>query len=71
MWWPARQRAVNECLAARNIHVPVYNIGLPDRFVGQGERNELLAQCGLDVEGVLRQLTDWGIKYPVSPRFDS
>lgn len=63
--------AVNECLAARSIQIPVYNIGLPDRFVGQGERDELLAQCGLDVEGVLRQLTDWGIKYPVSPRFDS
>jgi len=63
--------AVNECLAARSIQIPVYNIGLPDRFVGQGERDELLAQCGLDVEGVLRQLADWGIKYPVSPRFDS
>ena len=63
--------AVNECLAARSIQIPVYNIGLPDRFMGQGERDELLAQCGLDVEGVLRQLTDWGIKYPVSPRFDS
>ncbi|HMR03953.1 MAG TPA: 1-deoxy-D-xylulose-5-phosphate synthase [Candidatus Competibacter phosphatis] len=63
--------AVNECLAARSIQIPVYNIGLPDRFVGQGERDELLAECGLDVEGVLRQLTDWGIKYPVSPRFDS
>ena len=59
--------AVNECLAARSIQIPVYNIGLPDRFMGQGERDELLAQCGLDVEGVLRQLTDWGIKYPVSP----
>lgn len=59
--------AVNECLAARSIQIPVYNIGLPDRFVGQGERDELLAQCGLGVEGVLRQLTDWGIKYPVSP----
>ena len=63
--------AVNECLAARSIQIPVYNIGLPDRFVGQGERDELLTECGLDVEGVLRQLTDWGIKYPVSPRFDS
>lgn len=59
--------AVNECLAARSIQIPVYNIGLPDHFMGQGERDELLAQCGLDVEGVLRQLTDWGIKCPVSP----
>ena len=59
--------AVNECLAARSIQIPVYNIGLPDRFVGQGERDELLTECGLDVEGVLRQLTDWGIKCPVPP----
>lgn len=59
--------AVNECLAARSIQIPVYNIGLPDRFVGQGERDELLAQCGLDLEGVLRQLTDWGIKCPAPP----
>ncbi|QQS54618.1 MAG: 1-deoxy-D-xylulose-5-phosphate synthase [Candidatus Competibacteraceae bacterium] len=59
--------AVNECLAARSIQVPVYNIGLPDRFVSQGERDELLAECGLDVEGVLRQLTDWGIKRSVPP----
>ena len=54
--------AVNECLAARGIQIPVYNIGLPDRFVGQGERGELLVECGLDLEGVLRQLTGWGIK---------
>ncbi|MDG4554590.1 MAG: 1-deoxy-D-xylulose-5-phosphate synthase [Candidatus Competibacter sp.] len=57
--------AVNECVAAQGIQVPVYNIGLPDRFVGQGERGELLTECGLDVDGVLRQLADWGIKPPV------
>jgi hypothetical protein len=39
--------------------IPVRNIGLPDRFVDQGERGELLAECGLDAEGVLRQLADW------------
>ena len=58
--------AVNECLAARGIQIPIYNIGLPDRFVDQGERDELLAKCGLDMEGVLRQLTGWGIKRSTS-----
>ena len=56
--------AVSECLAARGLPVPLRNIGLPDRFVEQGERGELLVECGLDVEGVLRQLADWGIAVP-------
>jgi len=56
--------AVNECLAARGIQVSVLNIGLPDRFVDQGERGELLAECGLDVAGVLRRLTDWTAAVP-------
>ena len=51
--------AVNECLAARGLSIPICNLGLPDRFVEQGERGELLAECGLDVAGVLRQLTAW------------
>ncbi|MCC8987088.1 MAG: 1-deoxy-D-xylulose-5-phosphate synthase [Candidatus Contendobacter sp.] len=51
--------AINECLAARGISIPVRHLGLPDRFVEQGERGELLAECGLNVDGVLRQLTAW------------
>jgi 1-deoxy-D-xylulose-5-phosphate synthase len=53
--------AVNECLAARGIQIPVRHVGLPDRFVEQGERGELLAECGLDAAGVLRQLARWGM----------
>ncbi|MDS4028060.1 MAG: 1-deoxy-D-xylulose-5-phosphate synthase [Candidatus Contendobacter sp.] len=53
--------AVNESLAARGIQTPVRHIGLPDRFVEQGERGELLAECDLDVDGVLRRLTEWGV----------
>ena len=37
------------------------NLGLPDQFVEQGERAELLAECGLDTETVLRQLAAWGL----------
>ena len=53
--------AVSECVAARGIEVPVRHIGLPDRFVEQGERGELLAECGLDAAGVLRRLAEWGV----------
>ena len=62
--------AVNECLAARGIEVPVRHIGLPDRFVEQGERAELLAECGLDAGGVFRQLTEWGMAAPAVSRND-
>ena len=51
--------AVSECLAQRGILIPVLHIGLPDRFVEQGERAELLAECGLDIDGVLQQLANW------------
>jgi len=48
--------AVNECLARLGITQPVFNIGLPDGYNEQGERGELLAECGLDEDGVLRQI---------------
>jgi len=51
--------AVSECLARRGIVIPIRHIGLPDRFVEQGERAELLAECGLDAEGVFQQLMEW------------
>ena len=53
--------AVNECLAARDIQIPIRNLGLPDHFVEQGERGELLAECGLDVEGIYQQLARWSV----------
>ena len=44
--------AVNECLAARGVVADCLNLGLPDRFVEHGERTELLADCGLDADGI-------------------
>jgi 1-deoxy-D-xylulose-5-phosphate synthase len=40
--------AVNECLAARHAPVPVLNLGLPDRFIEHGTRDEALRDAGLD-----------------------
>jgi 1-deoxy-D-xylulose-5-phosphate synthase len=48
--------AVNEFLQAQRILMPVLNIGLPDEFIEQGTREELLNQCGLDVAGILAQI---------------
>ena len=45
---------VGECLAAHGVVVPLLHLGLPDRFVEQGEREELLAECGLDAKGIAR-----------------
>jgi 1-deoxy-D-xylulose-5-phosphate synthase len=33
--------------------MPVLNIGLPNRFVEQGSREELLGLVGLDAKGIL------------------
>ncbi len=46
--------AVTEALADEGISVPVVHLGLPDSFIDQGERDELLAQCGLDAAGICR-----------------
>ncbi|MBD9355162.1 1-deoxy-D-xylulose-5-phosphate synthase [Methylomonas albis] len=48
--------AVNEFLQAQRILMPVLNIGLPDRFVEQGSREELLALCELDAKGILAKI---------------
>ena len=48
--------AVNEFLQAQSILMPVLNIGLPDQFVEQGSREQLLALCGLDSKGILSKI---------------
>ncbi|PKM38457.1 MAG: 1-deoxy-D-xylulose-5-phosphate synthase [Gammaproteobacteria bacterium HGW-Gammaproteobacteria-10] len=48
--------AVNEFLQAQRIVMPVLNIGLPDAFIEQGTREELLSFCGLDTQGILQSI---------------
>lgn len=45
--------AVNECLAAHGQGAAVLNLGLPDRFLEHDTREGLLAECGLDRDGIL------------------
>ncbi len=51
--------AVNECLMAHGVQIPVLNHGLPDRFVQHGSRGEMLTDAGLDAPGVRRALDDY------------
>lgn len=56
--------AVNECLAAQKITLPILNLGLPDRFIAHGKREQLLAECGLTCDGIIaavRSFTSSGL----------
>jgi 1-deoxy-D-xylulose-5-phosphate synthase len=46
--------AVNECLAMHDVHTAVINHGLPDRFIQHGSREEVLAEAGLNTQGILK-----------------
>ncbi|WP_426994360.1 1-deoxy-D-xylulose-5-phosphate synthase [Methylomonas sp. CM2] len=48
--------AVLEFLQAQRILMPVLTLGLPDRFVEQGSREQLLGLCGLDAKGLLASI---------------
>jgi 1-deoxy-D-xylulose-5-phosphate synthase len=48
--------AVNVFLQAQQILMPVLNLGLPDEFIEQGTREELLSQCGLDTKGIIASI---------------
>ncbi|MBS1144633.1 MAG: 1-deoxy-D-xylulose-5-phosphate synthase [Proteobacteria bacterium] len=45
---------IERVLAERGINVPVIRLGLPDRFIDHGEQGQLLAELGLDKDGIVR-----------------
>jgi 1-deoxy-D-xylulose-5-phosphate synthase len=48
--------AVLESLNAQGFNVPVLQLGLPDAFVEHGDSQQLLADCGLDRDGLLASI---------------
>ncbi|HLI18167.1 MAG TPA: transketolase C-terminal domain-containing protein, partial [Rhodanobacteraceae bacterium] len=48
--------AVAELLAAKGIAIPLLQLGLPDVFLEHATREELLAEAGLDADGIRRTL---------------
>ncbi|MEW6354657.1 MAG: 1-deoxy-D-xylulose-5-phosphate synthase [Pseudomonadota bacterium] len=51
--------AVAECLSQQGLTTPVIHLGLPDRFIDQGTRGELLSECGLDAPGIVRAVQNY------------
>lgn len=51
--------AVTECLASHGVATPTLTLGLPDRFLSHGSRPEILAECGLDSDGIIATVHRW------------
>jgi len=51
--------AVNEFLLSRQVLIHILNIGLPDRFIEHGSREECLSDAGLDTGGVLSTINKY------------
>ena len=55
--------AVMEALQAFNIDKPTLCLGLPDSFIEHGIHETMLAECGLDADGIVaaieKKLTQW------------
>jgi 1-deoxy-D-xylulose-5-phosphate synthase len=49
---------VAEALATDGISVPLLHLGLPDAFVEHGDPQLLLADCGLDSQGIVRAIRE-------------
>ena len=47
---------VNELLAGHGIKPEVLNLGIPDRFVEHGAPEQILTDCGLDRDSLLRSI---------------
>ncbi len=50
--------AVAECLLQQGVAMPLLQLGLPDKFIEQGEHAQMLADCGLDVAGLVAAINN-------------
>ncbi len=51
--------AVNEFVLNNNLEVKINNLGLPDKFLSHGKREEILAEVGLDEEGIFKLIFEF------------
>jgi 1-deoxy-D-xylulose-5-phosphate synthase len=49
--------AVSECLAEHDVNVAVHHVGIPDRFIEHGSREDCLVLAGLDAANLERTVT--------------
>jgi 1-deoxy-D-xylulose-5-phosphate synthase len=50
--------AVLEVLEKYGVQIPVLQLGLPDRFIDQGDPGIQLAECGLTAEGIVQSVRE-------------
>lgn len=60
--------AVAEFLAEKQLLTPLLPIGLPDNFLPHGEREELLADCGLTADGIVSAISSFVKSLPAAER---
>jgi 1-deoxy-D-xylulose-5-phosphate synthase len=63
--------AVNEILAARGIAQIILNLGLPDRFLQHGSREDMLADAGLTSEAILASIETYVGKLAIAGKAQS
>jgi 1-deoxy-D-xylulose-5-phosphate synthase len=60
--------AVAELLAEAQLSLPLLLIGIPDRFIEHGTREDCLEMAGLDAAGIRRRIAHWWQALSASPR---
>ena len=55
--------AVAECLQQHGVAVPMLQLGLPDRFIEQGDHMQMLADCGLDAAGIINAINNMRVSH--------
>ena len=51
--------AVAQALSAAGFSIPLLHIGIPDRFIAHGSREDCLVDAGLDLAGIRAQIDAW------------
>ena len=59
--------AVGECLAAHGAAARLLHLGLPDRFIQHGGRDDMLADAGLDAAGIARSVGEYLARHAGGP----
>ncbi len=60
--------AVNECIMQHAVDINVLNIGIPDRYIAHGTREDQLDECGLSAPQIIKQVNAYDNgRYCASP----
>jgi 1-deoxy-D-xylulose-5-phosphate synthase len=60
--------AVAEALAEADISLPLLQLGIPDRFIEHGSREQCLSVAGLDAAGIATAVERWRLQLPALKR---